>query len=397
MLLRLAVQGVGARGGALWTVGLEHELRLALANGPGALRERFAVAFAPAVEEALRTARAVSGVSGSSATGLPPDVAGEVTAWVVAPLVVHGTPAGALLVWDTAEPGEPGDEFDRVALDHLGTLAHLGAALLAHGRALDGRAAAQREHDELRRRIHAQDQLATLGELATRVAREARNPIASIGAFARRAHRSLPEGDPQREYLEIVIREAARLEAMVQEQLAYSELERPRLQMQDLNAVVQEALRAAGEALVRRRVRLVKKLAPDLPLLLLDAARIRRVVENVLGFALENVLVGGRVRVESRRAGGYAVVEVSHDGPRTAGDLLDHLFVPFASGAAGAAVGLGVAQQIVREHGGEIRVRSEGEWSAIFSCTLPVRENEDRRHHSERRSGRNDRRRRPAA
>jgi nitrogen-specific signal transduction histidine kinase len=54
--------------------------------------------------------------------------------------------------------------------------------------------------------------------------------------------------------------------------------------------------------------------------------------------------------------------------------------VPFASQRPGGpAVGLGVAQQVVREHGGEIRVRSDGEWGPVFCLSLPVRENRDRR------------------
>ena len=68
--------------------------------------------------------------------------------------------------------------------------------------------------------------------------------------------------------------------------------------------------------------------------------------------------------------------------------------MPFAtSPAGGAAVGLGMAQQIVREHGGEVRVRGESEWSTIFSFTLPVAGNEDRRRSRERRSVRGERRR----
>jgi len=52
----------------------------------------------------------------------------------------------------------------------------------------------------------------------------------------------------------------------------------------------------------------------------------------------------------------------------------------------------------VQSHGGEIRVRSEGDWGVIFSFTLPVGENEDRRRANERRGVRNDRRNRfPAA
>ena len=104
--------------------------------------------------------------------------------------------------------------------------------------------------------------------------------------------------------------------------------------------------------------------------------------------------MGGRIQVESRRAGGYVLVEIAFDGQRQGGDLLEQLFVPFATGpASGAAVGLGMAQQIVREQGGEVRVRGESDWSTIFSFTLPVAGNEDRRNRRERRAVRGERRR----
>src|SRR5262245_50229147 len=164
--------------------------------------------------------------------------------------------------------------------------------------------------------------------------------------------------------------------------------------MEAVNAVVQEALRAAAEPLSRRRVRLVKKFAPDLPELLLDAERIRRVVTNIVTCALEAIPSGGRMRVETRRAGAYVVLDVVHDRVRQAGDALDQLFAPFGSlPASGAALGLGIAQQIVREHGGEIRVKAQDEWSSVFSVTLPVLDNQDRRKKADRRAPRGERRR----
>ena len=164
--------------------------------------------------------------------------------------------------------------------------------------------------------------------------------------------------------------------------------------MERLNGVVQEALRSAAEPLSRRRVRLVKKFAPDLPELLLDADRIRRVVANILASALEAVPTGGRMRVETRRAGAFVVLDVVHDRTREVGDALEQLFAPFgALPVTGAALGLGVAQQIVREHGGEIRVKAQDEWSSVFSVTLPVLENQDRRKKADRRAPRGERRR----
>jgi nitrogen-specific signal transduction histidine kinase len=75
---------------------------------------------------------------------------------------------------------------------------------------------------------------------------------------------------------------------------------------------------------------------------------------------------------------------------------MEQLFVPFAlSRQGGPGVGLAVAQQVLKQHGGEMRVRSEGEWSTIFSFTLPIPENQDRRHQGqERRHSRGDRRER---
>ena len=252
----------------------------------------------------------------------------------------------------------------------------------------------EQQRRELAGQLQRHERLAWLGELAGRMAQETRNPLASITAFAQRAQRSLAEDHPGRGYLEIVLRETGRLERLLSEQLGYAPSSEGALRLESLNGVVQDAFAGAADALVRRRVRLVKKLAPDLPELLLDHERIQRVVANMLESALESVGVGGRIRIESRRSGAAVLLELAHDGPRAPGELLEQIIVPFASQRPGGpGVGLGVAQQIVREHGGEIRVRSDGEWGCVFTLSLPVLENQDRRRGGTgRRRSRSDRR-----
>ncbi|HYJ34355.1 MAG TPA: ATP-binding protein [Candidatus Binatia bacterium] len=241
------------------------------------------------------------------------------------------------------------------------------------------------------------EKVAVVGERGIQIAQEIRNPVAAISGFAKRVLHALPEGDENREYLEIILREADRLERVLAEQIALAQLTRPRLKLQSLNTVVQEALELSSEDLVRRRVRLLKRLGPDLPSLLIDPDKIRQVLSNVLRYALQSVPSGGRVRVETRTGVGVVQAEVAHDGPKVAGESLDRLFVPFSTSRRyGAGVGLAVAYQMVREHGGEIRARSEGDWSSIVTIYLPVRENQDRRARPDRRAGRNDRRRRMA-
>lgn len=392
LLARLAAQGAGARGAAVFRRTREDALELAVAHGPSALREPFAAAFREAAEMVCRHGQPLSGDRGSECPGIEPGVAGETSVWAVLPIRAYGHSLGALVVHDGLDRGSPG--FERGELEHLTALADHAALLLEHAARLarqEGLERSTREHGTRASELEAR---ATLGDLAARIAEECRNPLASIGAFARRALREDEAGESSRESVEIVAREAERLESLLAEQTRWSGLERPRLRMQSLNAIVQESLQRSSEVLVRRRVRLIKKLAPDLPDLLLDAPRIQRVVQNVLAHALESAPLGGRIRVESRRAGAFVVVELAHDGSRQTTDVLDQLFVPFAPGATGAALGLGMAHQVVREHGGEVRVRTEGEWGAVVSFTLPVAENSDRRNRGERRSVRTDRRRR---
>ncbi|MCC6653238.1 MAG: GAF domain-containing protein [Candidatus Eisenbacteria bacterium] len=395
LLARVAAEGAEVRGSAVYRADARGTLKVDVAHGAAVVRDSFARAFVPAAQQCCDSRQPLVGERSDEAPNLPPGIAGETSVWAALPIVAYGRALGALVVHDGPDRHPAAPALERADLEYLATLADHAALLLEHARQVDdARRNEQTRQDQLSR-LRELDRLAAVGEMAVRVAQESRNPIASITAFARRAHRELAEDDPRREYLEIVLRESERLDAMLGEQMEYSQLQRPRLEMQSLNAVVQEALQRFSETLVRRRVRLLKRLAPDLPQLLLDAHRIRRVVENIVAYSLESVPLGGRIKIESRRASGYVVVDVAHDGARHAGDLLDQLFVPFSAGnAGGAGVGLGVAQQIVREHGGEVRLRGEGEWGTVFSFTLPISGNEDRRKASDRRSVRGERRRR---
>jgi signal transduction histidine kinase len=395
LALRLATQGVAARGGALWLAQPGGALRLEVTHGAPGGRETLGRALQPIAESVVASGKARTIECAADAPEIAGEVAGTLSAVALLPFVAYGRTLGAFAVYDRTvlHPAEP-PAFDRIDHAFLNTLCDLTALVVDQAQRFETLRVAEQQQRELRARIRRQERLATLGEMARRVAQEARNPLASIGAFARRVHRELAGSDPHREYLEIVMREADRLERMVSGQLELAAAEPPRLQLDSLNALVQESLQQCGETLVRRRIRLLKKLAPDVPPLLLDRARVQRVLNNIFSNALDAVAVGGRIRVESRRAGQFVVLDVAHDGPRHPGELLEELFVPFASARPGAdGVGLGVAQQLVREHGGEIRLRSEGEWNTVFSLTLPVRENQDRRRAGgDRRDRRPDRR-----
>lgn len=406
-LVRLAAQSVSVRHAALWRVREDGALRLDVSHGPAPARDVQARMLQPAVEACAHGCRAGSGASGATLPGAAVEGANEIALWTLQPVVAYGRTLGVLAVWDGAERGAVAAAWEPGDLETLGTLVDQAALLFDHARGHEERAALERRREDLAARLRDQDRLATLGEMAGRVGAEVRGPLAALVTRLTDVLAGLADEDPRRSPLEAALREGERAGARLGELEDYARLEPARMRMESLNAVAQEALRASAESLARRRVRLVKSFAPDLPSLLLDAARIRRVVGNLVAVALEQLPLGGRIRVETRRMGALVSLEVVHDRSRESGDALEQLFAPFSltpapgSGGsserdtiAGAALGLGVAHQIVREHGGEIRVRIEDEWSSALVMTLPVLDNQDRRRAADRRGPRPDRRRR---
>jgi signal transduction histidine kinase len=398
LAVKLAAEGTFARGAALWRVsvtGDERKIEGATSYGPAAVRDRIAqglqgMALACAADLKTRMVERPC-----DATEIPAEVGIQLSSVVMVPIAAHGQACGALAVYDRlAQHPSDGSQFAVDDARFLGALADQFAlaARVAHGD--EARREGERARRDLVKQLGTSERWAALGELSARLAREARNPIASISAFARRVHRNLSEDDPNRDYLEVVIREAARLEQTLTTQLPAVEVEPPRLRLESVNGLLQSVLRQSGEQLVRRRVRLLKRLSNEVPQLLLDVTRMSAAFRNVLEHVLERVNPGGRVRVETRRVQHFVVIEIAHDGRIDPGQLLDDLFVPFHL-QGGHEAGLGMARQIVLEHGGEVRARSAGEWSTVFLLSLPIRDNADRRQTAnDRRVTRSDRRHR---
>jgi signal transduction histidine kinase len=403
LLVRAGTQALGCRGGLLWRVsGDRPALLLETVHSADDRVDplRQAEALEPLARAVLkdRVTRLVKDAAADPL--LDPATVNGVGAVIALPLPTPGGTLG-VLVFHGPE-GRPQAEPSVFAVDdaHVAeTIASQAAAVLTLARLSDRVRAAETRVRELSKHVATNERLAALGSIAGRAAEAAQAPLASITGFARRVHRGLAADDTNREYLEIILRESDRLERLLTEHLQFASLSRSRLALGSVNQILADVLTTVTDGMVKRRVRLLKKLAPDVPNLLLDAERIRQVVGNMLAHAIDRVPAGGRVRVESRRSQGYVVVEIASDAPPLTGDMLEQLFVPFtAAKKAGDPIGLALAQQVVHSHGGEIRVRSEGDWGVIFSFTLPVGENADRRRANDRRGARMDRRNRfPAA
>jgi signal transduction histidine kinase len=256
------------------------------------------------------------------------------------------------------------------------------------------------EREELRRRLNDRElerrrltPLAELGASTRDLAGATVRALADVLAFGRRVARDLPAPDLNREYLEALVSEVERLERLWSEQVELASLGTVQLVPSDLNALLEELEQGVSERIMKRKGRIIRRLAAGLPPLLIDSTRLRRVLERILAALLESLPVSGRLKIETRRAGDQVQIHLAADGPRRAGETLDRLFGAFTDAASPGRGPLGPAvRQIVREHGGEIGVRADAEWPALYLLTLPIRGNQERRRPStDRREGRDRR------
>jgi len=120
---------------------------------------------------------------------------------------------------------------------------------------------------------------------------------------------------------------------------------------------------------------------PDAGVLRFDPRRIRRVILNLTGNALDMMPGGGRVAIRFQQAGSEMITEIQDNGPGIAPEVAGRLFQPFVTFGKehGTGLGLSICKKIVEDHGGRISARNAQAPArgAVFSFTLPIRESHD--------------------
>ncbi|WAS86371.1 MULTISPECIES: ATP-binding protein [unclassified Corallococcus] len=239
---------------------------------------------------------------------------------------------------------------------------------------------------ELQARLVAAERVAAVGTLAAGVGHEINNPLAYLALNLEAARRSLsaglsPEAPPGvRDALSSVrgAQEGAeRIRLIVRDLQVFSREGAPESGLVDLNALVPPAVRVVLHAL-RARARLVEDFGP-VPRVMGSEARLGQVLLNLLVNALQAIPEGdpGRHEVRVRTgtdASGHARVEVEDTGGGIPPDVLPRIFDPFFTTKGsdeGTGLGLAICQQIVRTHGGELRVHSVPGQGATFTLLLP--------------------------
>ncbi|MEK7474181.1 MAG: ATP-binding protein [Candidatus Coatesbacteria bacterium] len=214
-------------------------------------------------------------------------------------------------------------------------------------------ASLRRQQDALLRT----DQLKSLGTLASGMAHEVRNPLASIAGAAAQLRKGNPPEATRDELLGIVARESARLDDLVREFLEYARPPKLVRTACDVPAVVAEAVALVTHSAAPRSVTVRVDAPPGAPSVSADPTRLKQALLNLLLNAVQASPAGGEVRVSVAVRGRSVRVTVRDAGPGLPAEVRGRLFEPFVTTReGGTGLGLPMAKRIVAAHGGSLEL-----------------------------------------
>jgi signal transduction histidine kinase len=226
------------------------------------------------------------------------------------------------------------------------------------------------------------DRLASLGTLIASLAHEIRNPLVSIKTFTQLLPERIEDEEFRNYFLKVASGEIDRLTGLINELLGFARPSEPRLEGEDVNAIIDKMEVLVATEARRKNVSLQKDFARDLPQVKVDAEQLKQVLLNILLNAIQAIQGEGKVWIETRltqvpiedKVEPFVQIEVRDNGVGIPAENLERIFDPFFSTRPeGSGLGLGISHQIIHDHGGFIGVESEVGKGTSFKVHLPLK------------------------
>jgi len=217
------------------------------------------------------------------------------------------------------------------------------------------------------------EHFATLGELATGLAHEIRNPLAGIAGVIEIVGRDLPPNSPARSVIKDAKEEALQINRILTELLDTARPKAPQFRVSDVCATAEHAVMFARQQAITKRIMIELDVTGSIPPVDHDPNQINQVLLNLLLNAIQSMDKPGTIRVLLETDEDDVLITVADEGKGIPPEHLPNIFRPFfTTKGHGTGLGLSLARRTVESHGGHIDVTSEVGKGSRFQIRLPI-------------------------
>jgi PAS domain S-box-containing protein len=216
------------------------------------------------------------------------------------------------------------------------------------------------------------EEIRLLGEISARFAHEMRNPLATVGGFARRLQDSHLEDDRQKMFAKIIVDEVARLEDILKSILSSIKPFSINSTAVDVNKIILSSINEEADRMSEKKIQLETVLSPTISNIQGDTVFLERAFGCILKNEIINMPEGEKLFLSTESEAENVVITIRHDAKGLANEDLSQFFYPRFTGNAETTIhDLPLARVVIHRHGGKVDVLRDGE-DVVLRIELPV-------------------------
>jgi signal transduction histidine kinase len=297
---------------------------------------------------------------------------GHGLAVAASPLIAHGKAVGVVMV-DNALTGAAITQED---LRFLQLFTNQAGMAIENSMLYNKIEDANRQLSEAQESLLQKERLAAIGEMAAGIAHELKGPLVSIGGFAGRLTKKLPQDSLEWGSADLIVREVLRLESILSEILLFSKKATICYARCSIAEIVKDSLAVVTPPLEEKQITVTTRFPRKKLVLLGDGQQLKQVFINIFLNALDAMDNRGQLVVQVTDGdldGKEAVsVKIADTGGGIPLEALNSIFTPFyTTKESGTGLGLPIANRIITNHGGKIQITNSPGQGVEFKVILP--------------------------
>lgn len=228
---------------------------------------------------------------------------------------------------------------------------------------------------QLEKELKEKETLALIGEVVSGIAHSLSNPLNIISGNADYLLLDKNEKDKEYEELKTIIDETTKITKSIRHLLNFSRPLKINRQQNDIQELINNVIKNSKFIAGEKKISFKKSYDKNLEKFSFDYSQIEEVISNIITNAIQAIQQSGEIKVKTQKDGSLAKIEISDTGQGIPKENLEKIFLPFFSSkeyGKGTGLGLSIARKVIKEHNGEITVKSTTGKGTSFIISLPL-------------------------